>query len=185
MLLLSRMVYPSAVALFPAALIFKPPDPDPNTSVSETWVPCDSGQEVGWERQGEWLLCSRLIRFHRTPPSDQSVGLYTQTRACMCVFLCGFYCMGRVRASVVCLGQRTQKSIAGSEGNVSLSAESIHSHQTGSLSIMAELREHTLSFSSLYVSLPMLAKCVMDSITIARVRALGTESEGDVGKQKG
>lgn len=32
---------------FPAALIFKPPDPDPNTSVSETWVPCDSGQEVG------------------------------------------------------------------------------------------------------------------------------------------
>lgn len=39
-------------SLFPAALIFKPPDPDPNTSVSGTWVPCDSGQEVRL-RQGE------------------------------------------------------------------------------------------------------------------------------------
>lgn len=95
---------------FPAALTFKPPDPDPNTSVSETWVPCDSARKwVG--RQGEWLLCSRLIRFHRTLPNDQSVGLYTQpsvracVRVCMCV--CGFYCTGRVKASVVCLGQRT------------------------------------------------------------------------------
>lgn len=50
----------------------------------------------------------------------------------------------RVRAGVVCLGRRMRESIAGSEGNVSLSAESIHSHQTGSLSIMGELREHTL-----------------------------------------
>lgn len=73
----------------------------------------------------------------------------------------------------MCLGQRMQESIAGSEGNVSLSAESIHSHQRGSLSIMGELREHTLSFSFLYVSLPMPAKCLMDSITIAHVRALG------------
>lgn len=48
-----------------------------------------------------------------------------------------------------------RESIAGSEGNVSLSAESIHSHQTGSLSIIGELREHTLPFSSLCVSSPL------------------------------
>ncbi|KAK5922271.1 hypothetical protein CgunFtcFv8_019548 [Champsocephalus gunnari] len=40
------MVDPSSGALFPAALIFKPPDPDPNTSVSGTWVPCDSGRNL-------------------------------------------------------------------------------------------------------------------------------------------
>lgn len=45
MLLLLRMLDPSSGALFPAALIFKPPDPDPNTSVSGTWVPCDSGRK--------------------------------------------------------------------------------------------------------------------------------------------
>lgn len=99
----------------------------------------------------------------------------------MCVFLCGF-CADRVRTSVVCLGQRMQESIAGSEGNVSLSAESIHSHQTGSLSIMGELREHTLSFSS--VCLFASAGPVSDGITIAHVRALGTETEGDVGKER-
>lgn len=87
--------------------------------------------------------------------------------------------MGRVRTSVVCLGQRIQESIAGSEGNVSLSAESIHSHQTGSLSIMRELRKHTLSFSSMCASLGP----VSDGITIAHVRALGTETEGDVGNE--
>lgn len=45
LLLLWGMVHPSAVALFPAALIFKPPDLDPNTSVSETRVPCDSARK--------------------------------------------------------------------------------------------------------------------------------------------
>lgn len=47
LLLLSslRTAYPSAGALFPAALIFKPPDPDPNTSVSGTRVPCDSARK--------------------------------------------------------------------------------------------------------------------------------------------
>lgn len=59
----------------------------------------------------------------------------------------------RAGSGLVCLGRRMQESIARSEGNVSLSAESIHSHQTGSLSIMVELREHTLSFSSVCVSL--------------------------------
>lgn len=68
------------------------------------------GQEVGWGRRGEWLLCSRLIRFHRTPPNYQSVGLYTQASVYVCLFLCGF-CTGRVRTSVVCLGQRMQESI--------------------------------------------------------------------------
>lgn len=111
------------------------------------------------------MLCSRLIRFHRTPPNYQSEGLYAQASVCVCVFLCGF-CAGRVRTSVVCLGQRMQESIAGSEGNVSLSAESIHSHQTGSLSIMGELREHTLSFSSVCVSLPLLAQCLMGSLLL-------------------
>lgn len=73
----------------------------------------------------------------------------------------------------MCLGQRAKESIAGSEGNVSLSAESIHSYHTGSLSIRAELWEHTHSFTCLFVSLPMPAKCLMDSSTIAHVRALG------------
>lgn len=103
------------------------------------------------------------------------------TSVCVCARLCGF-CAGRVKTSVVCLGRRMQESIAGSEGNVSLSAESIHSHQTGSLSIMRELREHTLSFSS--VCLFASAGPVSDGITIARVRALGMETVGDVGKQR-
>lgn len=130
-LLLLRTVYPSAGALSPTALIFKPPWPKhiSQQDIGAVWL----GQEVGWGRQGERLLCSRLIRFHRTPQNYQSVGLYTQHE-----------CLG-VKARVVCLGRGTQESIAGSEGNVSLSAESIHSHQTGSLSIMGELREHTLS----------------------------------------
>lgn len=72
----------------------------------------------------------------------------------------------RVTNIVVCLGRRMQESIAGSEGNVSLSAESIHSHQTGSLSIMVELREHTLSFSSMCVYLPLLAQCLMGSLLL-------------------
>lgn len=77
----------------------------------------------------------------------------------------------------MCLGWRTRESIAGSEGNVSLSAESIHSHQTGSLSIMGELREHTLSF------FPCPCVClfaspgpVADGITIAHVRAFGNRA---------
>ncbi|KAK5862270.1 hypothetical protein PBY51_017682 [Eleginops maclovinus] len=37
---------PSSGVLFPAALIFKPPDPDPNTSVSGTRVPCDSARNL-------------------------------------------------------------------------------------------------------------------------------------------
>lgn len=71
----------------------------------------------------------------------------------------------RVTNSVVCLGRRMQESITGSEGNVSLSAESIHSHQTGSLSIMGELREHTLSFS-MCVYLPLLAQYLMGSLLL-------------------
>lgn len=81
----------------------------------------------------------------------------------VCARVCGF-CAAGVKTSVVCLGQRTRESIAGSEGNVSLSAESIHSHQTGSLSIMGELREHTLS--SVCVSLPLLAQCLMGSLLL-------------------
>lgn len=34
----------------PAVLIFKPPDPDPNTSVSETLVPRDSARK--WAEKG-------------------------------------------------------------------------------------------------------------------------------------
>lgn len=82
-----------------------------------------------------------------------------------CVCMCVFVWFG-VRTSVVCLGRRMQESIAGSEGNVSLSAESIHSHQTGSLSIMGELREHTLSFSSMCVYLPLLAQWLMGSLLL-------------------
>lgn len=50
-------------------------------------------------------------------------------------------------ASVGCPGRRTNSggSIAGSEANVSLSAECTRSHQTGSLSITGELREHALA----------------------------------------
>lgn len=77
----------------PAALIFKPPDPDPNTSVSGTQ--CHVTGPGSGLRQGEGLLCSRLIRFHRTPPNYQSVGLYTQPSVYVCI-LCGC----RVRTSV-------------------------------------------------------------------------------------
>lgn len=153
LLLSSRTVYTSTGALSSAALTSKPPDPDPNTSVSRTQVPCDSARkwaEGGWER----MIVMQQIDQVSQDAAKLSICVTVHTGRCVC--LCAFYfvCVcglltGRVRASVVCLGQPSQESIAGSEGNVSLSAESIHSHQTGSLSIMAELREHTLSFSSL------------------------------------
>lgn len=123
------------------------------------------GQEVGWDGQGEWLWCSGLIRFHRTPPNYQSAGLYTQG-SCVCECFCVVF--ARAGSGLVCLGRRMRESIARSEGNVSLSAESIHSHQTGSLSIMGELREHTLSFSSVCVcvSSSLLARCLMGSLLL-------------------
>lgn len=167
------MAYPSA-----GALIFKPPNPDPNTSVSGTRLPCDSARKWAEARQGGRLLCSRLIRFHSTPSKYQSAGLYTRPSVRLCVCSCG---SGSGR--VLCVwGRRTRESIAGSEGNVSLSAESIHSHQTGSLSITGELREHTLSFFlSSYVCLFASAGPVPDGITIAHVRAFGNRDGGRYG----
>lgn len=50
LLLLYRAAYPSA-----GALIFNPPDPDPNTSVSGTWVPCDSARK--WAGAGRENDC--------------------------------------------------------------------------------------------------------------------------------
>lgn len=73
-----------------------------------------------------------------------------------------------------------QGSIAGSEGNVWLSAESIHNHQRGSLSIMEELRETTCSVS-LCLFLPLMAR-VSDGN--AHVKALGTETKADVETQQ-
>lgn len=71
-------------------------------------------------------------------------------------------------ASVGCPGRRTCESIAGSGANVWLSAECTRSHQTGSLSITGELREHALALP------PRVSACLprrLMGITIARVRA--------------
>eukprot|EP00064_Thunnus_orientalis_P014203 superscaffoldBa00002439_g14244 len=54
------MVYPSAGALFsPVALIFKPPDPDPNTSVSGTQ--CHVTGPGSGLRQGERMIVMQQI----------------------------------------------------------------------------------------------------------------------------
>lgn len=50
LLLLSRTVCTSTGALSSTALTSKPPDPDPNTSVSGTQVPCDSARK--WAEGG-------------------------------------------------------------------------------------------------------------------------------------
>lgn len=166
LLLLSRTVYTSSGALFPAALISKPPDPDPNTSVSGTRVPCDSARKRAEAGKGRMIVMQQIDQVSQDA-AKLSICRTVHTGECVCVRACAFLCgflVGRVRAIVVCLGQRMQESIAGSEGNVSLSAESIHSHQTGSLSIMGELREHTLSFFS--PCCLCCAQCLMGSLLL-------------------
>lgn len=138
----------------PAVLIFKPPDPDPNTSVSETLVPRDSARkwaEKGSENHFYAALWSSFTGHRWT------IGLFDCTYRRVRVCVVGLLWSGRVRVSVVCFGRWMLQSIARSEGNVSLSAESIHSHQEGSLSIMVDLKESTLPFSfvSLYPLWPL------------------------------